>query len=308
MVRKISLNDLRNAVDNAFEEYKSIEKGEVDPRLQNVDEKAFGITVMLTDGTVISKGDADVKAPLGNIAGLAVHAQLLQQYGVKELVKKAGKTCGCAVRKLDLSVSPHGVRAFSAVEPQNDFDGKYDIIINNLINMMGSAPVFDDKLYETLAKEIDAENYVDKLASVDYELYDAAEPSVKGYAKLEALKASTKQLANFGATIAADGVNPANNQVVFDGSLSAPLTTIAAVHGKPYRNRRWLLKSGVPAVFSFGGLVLAIMPGVGAIAAYSPEVGKHGRSKKGARAVRYITNAIGYNVFGSARIEFVSEK
>ena len=72
---------------------------------------------------------------------------------------------------------------------------------------------------------------------------------------------------------------------------------LAAVHGRPDRNRRWLLRSGVPAIWGFGGLILAIMPGLGAIAAYSPRIGKHGRSKKGARAIVEITNSIGYSIF-----------
>lgn len=303
MVRKITLDVLNNAVQQAYEEYKNLEKGAVDTRLENVDPNAFGITVVLNDGTTINAGDTDTKSPLGRIASLAVHSLLLQQYGVKELIKKAGKTTNHKVRKLDLSVSPHGVRAYSAVEPQNDFDGKYDLIIDNVINMMGSAPVLNDKLYEKAAKQIDDENYVDKLASVDYTVYDDTERSAKGYARLESLTANTRQIATFGATIANDGVNPVNGTAAYDATLSAPLTTIATIHGNTDRNRRWLLKAGVPAVFSYGGMALAIMPGIGAIAAYSPMVGKHGRSKKGARAIRYITNALSYNIFGSTYVE-----
>lgn len=307
MTRKISIDDLRKAVDGAYEEYKSIQKGEVDPRLSecNVDPKAFGVAVMLTDGTVVKKGDTTVKAPLGGIANLAVHTLLLQQLGVKELVKKAGKNCMSAAHALDLPMCAHGLRALSAVEPQNDPDGKFNLIMDNIINIMGSAPDMCDKLYEKLSAEAQNADVENKLAAAEYTLYDDAAPVIDEYIRLEAMRVDAEQLANFGATIAADGVNPVTKQICFDGTLSAPMVTLAAVHGNPDRNRRWLMKAGVPAVFSFGGLVLAIMPGVGAIAAYSPEVGKHGRSKKGARAVRYITEQLGYNVFGSARIEFV---
>lgn len=304
MIRKISLTDLKKAVDGAYEEYKDIKKGEVDPRITNADVKKFGITVMLTDGTTVSRGDTEVKAPLGDIANVAVHAQLLQQYGVKVLIKKAGKTCGHKVRKLELPISAHGIRAVSAVEPQNDADGKYEIISSMLMAMLGSEPVLDDKLYETLAAQVDSEDVVNKLASVDYEVYDDTETSAKMYAKLEALTVDTEQAAAFGATMAADGVNPVTKEPAYDAKYAAALTTIAGINTRPDRLRRWFLKSGVPAVFSFGGMVVAVMPGLGAIAAYAPEVGKHGRSKKGARAVRYITEAIGYNIFGSTYVEY----
>lgn len=306
MSHKIKLDDLRAAVDSAYEEYKSIDKGAVDARVQGkVSEDTFGITVMLTDGTTINKGDTEAIGALGDIASLAVHSMLLQQLGVKELIKKAGKTSSHTLRKMDLPMSPHGVRAVSALEPNGDSDGKYDLVINNIVDMMGSAPVLDDALYQKLMADVASADEENKLAEAEYTLYDEPQASMGIYARLQALGVNTQQLATFGATIAADGRNPINNAVVYDGTLSAPLVTIAAIHGNPTRNRRWMLKSGVPAVFSFAGLVLAIMPGVGAIAAYAPAVGKHGRTKKGARAVRYITAAMGYNVFGSTPVEVV---
>lgn len=305
MVRKISLQDLENAVVGAYEEYKSDKEGQIDPRVADSDPKAYGIAVMLTDGTVVKKGDTKVKAAMGEIAGLALHSVLLQQYGVDELIKKAGKTSCHCLRKMDLPVCAHGVRAVSAVLPQNDPDGKYDIILNNLLNMTTDAPVFDDKLYELLEKESKEADVENKLASVDYTLYDDAQGSIAIFNKLQALTLDAEQLATIGATIAADGVNPATKQVVFDGVLSAPLVAVAASHGKPDRVRRWMMTAGVPAVTSFSGLVLAIMPGVGAIAAYSPEVCSHGQSKKARKAITYITNKLGYNVFGSAKVEIV---
>ena len=303
MVRKISFTDLNKAVTDAYNEYKNLDKGEIDARVKDADANDLAISVVLTDGRTIECGNTDKTAVLGNIAAIPVHAMLLQQYDLKQLIKKAGKTTNHRLRKMDLPVKAHAVRAVSAVQPQNDADGKYDLLVNNMINMVGSEPVFDDKMYTTLTNEILNDNVENKLAEVDYELYDDARASLNVLAKMESLRLNTTQLATMGATVAADGVNPVTDQTVFDGTLSAPLTTIAAIHGNPDRNRRWLLKSGVPAVFSFSGMVLAIMPGVGAIAAYGAQVGKHGRSKKGGRAIRFITNAIGYNVFNSDRIE-----
>lgn len=306
MARKIKIEDLRKAVDNAYEQFKSVKEGAVDPRVAGkVPEDTFGISVVLADGTVISKGDTKVKGALGDIASLTIHAELLQQNSVEGLVKKAGKTCPCAVRKLDLPISAHGVRAYSAVQPTGDADGKYDVLINNLINMMGSAPELDDSLYKTLVDEAGKADVENQLANVGYTLYDDAQSSIKGYAKMEALTVDTDQLATIGATIAADGVCPANKQVAFDGAISAPLTAIAAATGKTHHIRKWLMEAGAPAVFSFSGLALAILPGVGAIAAYSPEVCTHGRTKKGRQAITYITNALQYNVFASARVEIV---
>lgn len=303
MVKKVTLSDLRKAVIEAYEEYKDLDKGSIDPRNKKAKADDFGIAVMLTDGRTADAGNADALSPLGSIASVPVHAVLLQQNDLKSLIKKAGKTISHKLRKLDLPVSPHALRAMSAVQPTGDSVSKYDIVEDTIVSMSGSAPVLDDALYDCLLSEARKAEVENKLAEVDYELYDNAAPVISDFTRLEALTVSPKQLAALGATIAADGRNPVSGQPAFDGSVSAPLTTLIGIHGNPDRNRRWLLKSGVPAVFSFGGLVLAVMPGVGAIAAYAPAVCKHGRSKKGSRAVRYITRAIGYNIFGSDYIK-----
>lgn len=303
MERKISYNDLQKAVDGAYEEYKTLEKGAVDKRIApytNADD--YGVAMVLTDGRVIERGKTNVRAALGNIVALPVHAVLLQQLDVKSLIKKAGKTENAKLNAENVGVDPHTVRAISAVEPQNDADGKYNVIVNLLVSTLGNEPVLNDKLYESVAAENVSNNVENKFADANYELYDNAATVLDTYAKLGSLTVTATELATLGATIAADGVNPVTKEIVFDGEYSAPLTTIAAFGGDAVRCRREMLKSGVPEVYSYAGLVLAILPGLGAIAAYGPEVGKHGRSKKGVRAVRYITNAINYNVFASARV------
>ena len=56
MERKVSIERVGKAVEDAFEMNKSIKEGSVDARLGEVNDKAFGISVVLTDGTTINKG------------------------------------------------------------------------------------------------------------------------------------------------------------------------------------------------------------------------------------------------------------
>ncbi|MDE7426247.1 MAG: glutaminase [Muribaculaceae bacterium] len=304
MERKISLDDIRKTVDEAYENFKSVKEGSIDSRLKDVDPEKFGISVVLTDGTVINKGDAQEKAAIGNISKLAIASVLLAQNTPDELVKKSGSAeCCChGKQKPDIPFSAHGIRAVSAVAPQNDPEGKYDILLNRLIDMAGDAPEFDDNLYKTLsaqAKEADVEN---KIAQAQYDLYDNTAVALEVYLKLNSLKMSAQQLATMGATIAADGVNVINNNVVFDGSIAANIVTLAAIHGKKKAIRGWLMSVGLPAKGSFAGALVAILPGFGAIAAYSPELNCYGRSARGSEAIKYIANKLQLNVFASARV------
>lgn len=309
MERKISLSDLQKTVDKAYEEYKSLKDGQKDERVKDADPKKFGIAVVLTDGTTVKKADSDARFALGDIAKVAVSTVLATQNSAKEIVKKSGTCAKCAnnadaMRGTKLPINVHALRAVSAIEPTGDNDAKYDLVLNTMIDMMGDAPVFNDKLYQTLSKEAADANVVDELAKAGYELYDDTTIAVNVYNKLRSLEVTSEQLATLGATIAADGVNPVNNKVVFDGSKAATIVTLMATVGNPRRSRADLMKIGMPVRHSFAGGILAVLPGFGAIAAYSPELCENcHESARAKKAIEYIANTLGLNIFASARVK-----
>lgn len=303
MERKISFADLQKAVDEAYENFKAGKNGTVDPRLTDVKADAFGISVMLTDGRSVNKADVDILFPLTQVAKVPLSVVLLTQNSPAELVKKSGK-CACKgarKEKPQIPFSAHGIRAVSAVVPQGDPEGKYGIILNTLLALTSGEPVLNDSLYQTLKTQADSDGVVAKLTAADYTLYDDAKLSVDTYLKLMSLQLSAKQLATMGATIAADGRNPINGEYAFDGSIAASVVTLMAVSG--HCKRPVMMRTGLPAKGGFSGAYLAVLPGFGAIAVYSPEVDEYGKSVKGLQVIEYIANKLGLNVFASARVE-----
>ena len=305
MERKISLANVKKAVENAFENYKSINEGNVDPRIEGVDTKTFGISVVLTDGTVINKGDTKVASPMGRIALVPTHIELLTQNTPDELVAKAGVACGNKMKEhkpKNLAVSPHGVRAVSVVQPTGDRDGKMDLMVNNILNLIGSPATFDDKLYERLTKINNEKNVVDAIAQAEYSLYDDGATSVDIWTRLVSLGLTTEQLATMGVTIAADGRNPINGEFAFDGKIAQNVVATMA-RGIHHESRAWMMTVGLPAANSFGGAIVAVLPGFGAIAAYSPALDANGLSVKAAKAIKEIANELQLNVYASARVK-----
>lgn len=305
MERKISFTDVEKAVVAAYENNKSNSEGTVDSTYATGTEKDFGISVVLTDGRKINKGDSSFTAPIGEIAKIPTSVILLTQNTPDELVKKSGTGVCHAGRKPkpEIPVSRHGIRAVSAIVPQGDPDGKMDIMVNNFINLAASAPDLDVKLYEKLKAEVVAADTENKLAAAEFTLYDDAASSIDLYVRLTALKASAEQLATMGATIAADGLNPVTKEYAFDGSIASRVVTLAAVKGPKKETRAWLMRTGLPAKSSKSGLIVAILPGFGAIAAYSPKLDCNGTSVRGAKAIEEIANTLGLNVFASARVK-----
>lgn len=308
MDRIVKFKDLEAAVAKAYEDNKSLKEGEVDPRLSGRYNREFAVAVGLTDGSLIVKGDSDTKFVLGSIAKLPVAAQLLSQFGPEELLKKSGCCCKChhdegKEKKADLPLCRRGVRAVSAVEPTGDPEGKWDVIINLLNSMMVNPATLDDRAYEAQLKLNREADVVNTLAKEGFYLYDSAEIAVDTYSKLQSMSVDVKQLATLGATLAADGVNPVTNIPAFDGALTQHIVGLMAAHGLHKMNKGWLMAVGVPAKGSFGGGVLAVVPGVMSVAAFSPELNEKGVSVKAAKAVAEVLRTLDISVFASARVK-----
>ena len=218
MERKISLSDLRKAVDEAYELVKSIKEGEIDPRNTGARENQMGISVVLADGTTINKGDTDVKVPMGSIVRVPLASVMFSQNSRDELIKKSGQ-CPCHKKPhkpAHLPVSAHTIRAFSAMEPTGDPESKWNIYENRMIDLMGTSPELNIPVYNALKKQVEDDDTVNRLAGDGYYLYDDAVMAVDLATKAEAMNASTAQLAMMGATIAADGVAFFQNMLIGD--------------------------------------------------------------------------------------------
>ncbi len=309
MERKISLNDLRKAVDEAYELVKSIKEGEIDPRNTGARENQMGISVVLADGTTINKGDTDVKVPMGSIVRVPLASVMFSQNSRDELIKKSGQ-CPCHKKPhkpAHLPVSAHTIRAFSAMEPTGDPESKWNIYENRMIDLMGTSPELNVPVYNALKKQVEDDNTVNRLAEDGYYLYDDAVMAVDLATKAEAMSASTAQLAMMGATIAADGVNPATKKIVFDGEIAKYIVALMAAKGPHKMNGPWLVSTGLPAKASFGGTILGIYPGVMAVAAYGAELNPTRVSIKAARAIKHIMEKLDMSVFSSARVSIVKD-
>ena len=308
MERKISLSDVERAVENAYENNKSLNVGEINPRVKDIaNPKDFGIAVVLTDGRVVKKADADKKFAIGDLARVAVATALMSQKSADEVVKMSGTMPKMEHdpedQKIKLHINKHALRATSAIEPTGDSDGKYNLLVNTLIDLTNGEPVFNDKVYEELSKEAKEYDIENRLAERGYVLYDDTETVIEVYNKLKSLQLNAVEVATMGATIAADGVNPTNKNIVFDGEKAAAIVTLLATVGNKRRKRAELMEIGLPVLHSFQGGVLALLPGFGAIAAYSPEICEECHaSAKGMKAIKSIADELGLNIFASARV------
>ena len=63
------------------------------------------------------------------------------------------------------------------------------------------------------------------------------------------------------------------------------------------RSGDWAYRVGLPGKSGVGGGILAVVPGVMGIAAFSPPLDEEGNSVRGQKMVASVANQLGYNVF-----------
>lgn len=312
MERFIKLDDLKQVVNEAYETQKTNQAGEPDPLVKDMNVGEFGISVRLTDGTKFDVGHTQSQFAIGGgIERIPISIQLLTQMPAEDLLGKLGTKCGCKCKGNEIPkprpahIHPKGVRAMSLVEPTGNPEGKMKVVSDIMTGLMGSSPALDDTLYKTSTQNNAANNVVNLFAEAGFELYDSTELSLDLFTRIHSMLATTEQLALMGATIAADGVNPVTKEIVFDGTLASTVEGMIAAKGPRHMAKPWMILTGTPAVSSFGGGFLAILPGIGAIAAFSPELNEAGVPVKAALAVKYILNKLQLSALASAKVKFV---
>jgi glutaminase len=119
------------------------------------------------------------------------------------------------------------------------------------------------------------------------------------YLRQCSVQVTCRDLAVMAATLANGGVNP------LTGERALPLRHVRAVlsvmHtcGMYDAAGQWAFDIGVPAKSGVSGGILAVVPGKGGIAVFSPGLDVHGNSVRGIRVCQEISERLGLHVFAT---------
>jgi glutaminase len=96
-------------------------------------------------------------------------------------------------------------------------------------------------------------------------------------------------------------VNPVTHQRVIDSRYVPKVLAIMMMAGFYNESGMWAFTAGLPAKTGVGGGIVAVVPGKMAIVGFSPRVNEAGNSVRAMKAIEYISDELGVNVFGSGR-------
>lgn len=308
------MTDLQAVLDSIHAELSPrIGEGKVAdyiPELAKVDPKQFGMAIATVDGEVHSVGDADVAFSIQSISKVFMLTLALGKVG-ESLWKRVGREpSGTAFNSIVQLEREEGI-------PRNPFVNAGAIAVSDVV-LSGHAPreaigellrfvryvaddetiTIDDRVArsetQTGFRNVALANFMRAYGNLDHPV----EHTLGVYFHQCALSMSCQQLAKAGLYLAARGSNPITGHSVVSPKRARRINALMLTCGHYDGSGDFAYHVGLPGKSGVGGGILAVAPGIGSIAVWSPGLNKVGNSQLGAVALEMLAARTGWSVFG----------
>ncbi len=310
-------NDLvREAIEATYEKFSPITDGanaDYIPYLADIDPALFGIAVGMTNGEVMSVGDAGFTFGIESISKVATALLAMNQHSAETILDKIGADATGlpfnSIMAILLEqehpstplVNAGAISACSMISPAGDSLSKWGAIMEFMEGLTSSKLEVIDELYRSESETNFNNKSIAWLLRNYDRIYDDPDISLDLYTRQCSVGISTQQLAIMAGTIAHSGINPLNQEMIFNSSLSSRIVSMMATVGFYERTGDWMFSTGVPAKSGVGGGVMGVVPGVMGIAAFSPRLDESGNSVRAQAAIKHIANSLNLNVYSPYR-------
>jgi glutaminase len=159
-----------------------------------------------------------------------------------------------------------------------------------------------DEVYKSEAATNTGNKALSYLLAKYDRIYSDPFQSVDVYTKSCSVGVNALQLAKMGATLANNGRNPATGEQVIKAVNVPEVLSSMMMAGLYDGSGGWAWHVGVPAKSGVGGGLVAVMPGKGAIAVFSPPLDEAGNSVRGQEVIQYVANKLDLNLFSPASV------
>jgi len=298
-------------VREAYEKFRSDTSGknaDYIPFLAQVDSKMFGVAVVSTDNQVFSIGEINYAFSIQSISKVYTLALAMEELGVDRVFERIGsEPTGRAFNSVQAVVEMQthtanplvnaGAIATTSLISGKDANDKWNKILNFYSRAAGEKLTLIDEVYKSEAATNAGNKALSMLLAKFDRIYADPFESVDIYTKQCSVGVNVIQLARMGATLANNGRNPVTGEQVIKPENVPYILSTMTMAGLYDGSGGWAWKVGLPAKSGVGGGIVAIVPGKGAIAVFSPRLDEAGNSVKAQRVIEYVANKLDFNVF-----------
>ena len=281
------------------------------PVLAEADPELFGLAVIEVGGGVHDAGDALHPFSIQSISKMFVYALAIQEHGHERVRDIVGvNNTGLAfnsVVALELNeghprnpMVNAGAIATTALMPGATAVEQWERVREGLSAFAGRPLSLDGEVYASEAASNDRNRALGWLLKSYGRLAGDPDEIVDVYTRQCALSVTAHDLAVMGATLADGGVNPITGERVVTADVCRDTLAVVAASGLYENSGDWLFEIGLPAKSGVAGGIVAVSPGKGAAAGFSPRLDDAGNSVRSQMAIGHLSRSLGLNLFASA--------
>ncbi|HKX30860.1 MAG TPA: glutaminase A [Blastocatellia bacterium] len=307
---------LQAATREAYDKFRSDTGGknaDYIPYLAQVDPKLFGIAVVTTDNQVFSVGDLDYSFSIQSISKVYTLALAMEELGAEKVFERVGseptgRAFNSVLAVVDMPthtgnpfVNAGAIATTSLISGKNA-DEKWNKILAFYSRAAGERLSLIDEVYLSEAATNDGNKGLSMLLAKYARIYAEPFEAVDVYTRQCSVGVNVVQLARMGATLANDGKNPATGEQVIKSEDIPSILSTMTMAGLYDSSGGWAWHVGVPAKSGVGGGIVAVVPGWGAIAVFSPRLDEAGNSVKAQKVIASVVRRLGLNLFSPRSI------
>ena len=304
---------LKRLVQEAHNKFKDVKEGkpaDYIPELAKVPADLFGVAIVTAKGEIYTAGDVDYAFTIQSVSKPFTAAQVMQEQGSEAIMDKIGvEPTGQKFNSIlatqvipQVSVNPlvnSGAIAAVSMVKAKTADERFNKILDFEDRLSGAKLKVIEDVYKSEAATNQRNRAHGYILFASERIYSDPMEAVDVYTKQCSIGVTAKQLAVMGATLANDGVNPVTKERVIDARYVPKVLALMMMAGFYNESGKWAFTAGLPAKTGVGGGIVAVVPGKMAIVGFSPRVNDAGNSVRSAKAIEYIAEQLGANVFGS---------
>ncbi len=281
------------------------------PELAHVDPDAFGICIATHDGYVYEVGASRQAFTLQSISKPLTYGLALEQNGEDAVLAKIGvEPSGDAFNAISLQpqtgapLNPlinAGAIAACGLIHGDAVPAKFTRILDAYSRYAGRALDVDERVYASESLHGHRNRAIGWMLR-NFDILDG-EPTaaLETYFRQCAVRATCRDLALMGATLANAGVNPVTGMRAIAADHVDNVLSVMATCGMYDFSGEWLYRTGLPAKSGVGGGILAVQPGRLGIGVFSPRLDTQGNSVRGIAVCRALAADLGLHLFDATQ-------
>jgi glutaminase len=270
----------------------------------------FGICIVRTQGDAYQSGDHDRLFALQSISKVFVYGLALADLGRDHVLEHVGvEPSGDAFNSIvfdERNDRPHNpmVNAGALVTTDlirgKDPSEKFERILDTLRIYAGNESLaVDEDTFEAEMRTADRNRATAYLMRSNGMVSGDVESILALYLRQCSVRVTCSDLAVMAATLSNGGVNPITGERALPLHHVREVLSVMHTCGMYDAAGQWAFDVGVPAKSGVSGGIMAVVPGKGGIAVFSPGLDAYGNSVRGIGVCREISERLGLHVFAT---------